>query len=131
MDETELRMSELEDRVEELEKLCGALSVQLKKTESAAIGFAEQADVLSHENAQLLLRVAKLEQTVSELSDDVDDTIEDFNTLSDEMHRRWRRLLAKQEHQRWVRRNEYDDGGTAEDGGEYDDEEDDSGEAED
>ena len=63
--------------------------------------LAAQSDSVSHEMAQTVQRTAKLEETVSELNDDIDDTIEDFNILSDEMHRRWHKLLARQEHQRW------------------------------
>lgn len=108
MDETDIRLSELEDRVEELEKLCGMLTAQMKKSEAAMLALSEQADSVAHELAelkqsteQLGARTGQLEQTVSALDDDINDTIEDFNILSDEMHRRWHKLLARQEQQRW------------------------------
>lgn len=101
MDEMELRISELEDRIEALEKLCGSLGVRLQKAERAAGMLAEHTDTLAHEQTQLSSRLEKTEQTVSDLSEDVDDTIEDLNILSEEMRRRWKRLLAKQEQLRW------------------------------
>ena len=137
MDEQELRIAELEDRADELEKLCGQLSAQLKKTEAAMLALSEQADSLAHELGELYTRISQtdkrteqLEKAVSEMDDDLNDTIEDFNILSDEMHRRWHKLLARQEQQRWDeprrrterRGDEYgEDDGDEDNGGEYDD----------
>ena len=87
MDETEMRLSELEDRVEELERLCGILSIGAKKAEAAMQALSAQADRLAHENALLHRRLESLGRSVSELSDDMDDTVEDLNLLSDEMRR--------------------------------------------
>ena len=41
------------------------------------------------------------EQKLSDVSEDIDDTIEDLNILAEEMRRRWKRLLSKVEQLRW------------------------------
>ena len=108
MDEYDRRISELEDRVEELEKVIGALAVRLKKAEGGLETVTEQSDSASHEAAglseqvnALSRRMSAAESSLSELSEDLDDTIEDFNVLSEEVRRRWRRVLARQEQMRW------------------------------
>ena len=108
MDDYDRRISEFEDRVEELEKLIGALAVRLKRSEGGLESLTEQSDAVSHESAALSeqvgalnRRMAAAESSLSELSEDLDDTIEDFNVFSEEMRRRWRKILARQEQMRW------------------------------
>ena len=108
MDEYDRRISELEDRVEELEKLIGTLTVRLRKAEGGLETLTEQSDAVSHESAglseqitTLTRRMSAAESSVSDLSEDLDDTIEDFNVLSEEVRRRWRKILARQEQMRW------------------------------
>ncbi len=65
----EQRLSEMEDRMQELEKIVGSLTVQLHKSE-------EVVSILSH-------AVQAMQRQLDSVSDDMEDVIADINSLFD------------------------------------------------
>lgn len=114
-DENSVRISELEVQIEELDKTVGKLSAQLSLQENLLNQAMDYIEALQDDHRALLHRttqisehlgeaedsIDRLDDTVQELSKDLDDTIEDMNLLSGEMRRRWQRLLTKHEQLLW------------------------------
>lgn len=114
-DESSIRLSELEVQIEELEKTVGKLSAQVAQQDELLNQAMDYIEGLQDDHRALLHRTTqisehlgeaedsldRLDDTVQELSKDLDDTIEDMNLLSGEMRRRWQRLLTKHEQLLW------------------------------
>lgn len=117
MDDDMRRLAEAEVQLEELEKRIGRLTALMQTAAEDRRALRAEIGVLRErqaETARLLMgcsmrietleegrdltdsAVAGLKQELAELSDDLDDTLEDLNTLSAEMRRRYRRLRAEQ-----------------------------------
>lgn len=117
MDDDMRRLAEAEVQLEELEKRIGRLTALMQTAAEDRRALRAEIGVLRErqaENARLLMgctmrmdaleegrdltdsAVAGLKRELAELSDDLDDTLEDLNTLSVEMRRRYRRLRAEQ-----------------------------------
>ena len=91
----EQRLAELEDRVEELEKLCGFLTVQLQKSEEVMKDYAKQLDQLQNQPSRrernapyaelgtlpLSNAVRNMQRQIDSLTDDMEDVITDLDTL--------------------------------------------------
>lgn len=77
----EQRLEELEDRTQDLEKLCGTLAVRLQKSEEQTQAAMDALRRVEEDNASLHRALRDVQMQMDAVSDDMEDVVVDINTL--------------------------------------------------
>lgn len=81
----EQRLSELEDRTQELEKICGVLMARLSKAEGAEKAARDTLLQAEETNRTLTTRLRVMQEDFNALSNDMENVIKDINAIYDWM----------------------------------------------